>query len=71
MSTSIRDQIVVQLQELPESNLRALAEVLRQMRDGRPIRRWSAAVGSLSDSEAEAMQRAVEEGCEHVDPESW
>ncbi|MBM3475346.1 MAG: hypothetical protein FJX75_18950 [Armatimonadetes bacterium] len=70
MTEALREAILTELERLPEQNLRALLNVLRGMREGDPpIRRWSAAFGSISDEDAEAMLKAVEEGCERVDLE--
>jgi len=72
MTAALRDEFIAVLDTLPEDSLRALLEVLRQMRDGeKRIRRWSPAVGSISDEDAEQMRRAVEESCENIDPDSW
>jgi hypothetical protein len=72
MTEALREAILTELERLPEPNLRALLNVLRDMReDDPPIRRWSPAFGSISDEDAEAMLQAVEEGCERVDPNDW
>jgi len=71
MSTDVRAQINSALDELPEGNLRALLSVLRRMRSGPPLQRWSAAVGTVSRADAERMRQAVEEGCERIEPEQW
>ncbi len=71
MSTTVYEQIIAELRQLPESSLHALLDVLRRTRDGRPIRRWSPAVGSLTDEEAAAMRQAIDEGCEDVNFEAW
>jgi hypothetical protein len=69
MTAALRDEFLAVLHGLPEENLRALLHVLRQMRDDkRPIRRWSPAIGSISDRDTEEMRRAVEEECEGVGP---
>ena len=71
MAADIREEVIAQLGELSEDNLRALSRVLHRMREGRAIRRWSWAIGSLSEAEAEEMTRVIEEGCERVDPDTW
>jgi len=63
---TVREEILALLEGLPESNLRALADVLKRMHEGHEIRRWSPAVGSISDEEAEEMQKAIEEEFERV-----
>lgn len=71
MSAVYRDQLDKLLDKLPEENVRALLEVLRRLGRREQVRRWSSAVGSLSDADAEEMRKAVEEGCETIDPDSW
>ncbi|MEA3399887.1 MAG: hypothetical protein U9R79_01455 [Armatimonadota bacterium] len=70
MSTVYRDQLDELLDQLPEENIRALLDVLREMGSRARLRRWSSAVGGLSDTDAEEMRRAVEEGCESIDTDS-
>jgi hypothetical protein len=72
MTTALREELLAELEGLSDGNLRALLQVPRGIRDdAEPIRRWSPAVGSLSDEDAEQMRRAIEEGCEGVDPDEW
>ena len=71
MTTAYRDDICLELERLPEDNLRALLAALRLAVSAQPVRRWSSAVGTVSDEDAEQMRRAVEEGCEGVDADEW
>jgi|LSQX01.3.fsa_nt_gb hypothetical protein len=71
MSAVYRQQLDDLLDRLPEENLRALLDVLKRLGGRRPIRRWSSAIGRLSEADAEQMKKAIEEGCEQIDPESW
>ena len=71
MATTVREELAVVLDQLPEDNARALLNVLRRLGDERHVRRWSRAVGSLSDDEAGDMLRIIEEGCENVDAGTW
>jgi hypothetical protein len=38
---------------------------------GAPGRQVAALAGSISDADAEAMLKAIEEGCEQIDPTQW
>ncbi len=71
MESGYRDEINAVLEELPDDNLQALLNALRRLRRDRAIRRWSAAIGTLTEPEAAEMQRVIEEGCETIDPDSW
>lgn len=64
METALREEINIVLNTLPEKNVRALLKTLRRLGARGRIRRWSAAVGSLSDTEAEEMRRIIEEECD-------
>jgi hypothetical protein len=67
VNTALRDEIMSVLDRLPERNLRVLADVLQRLPEGAALCRWSRVVGSVSDEDAEAMLRAVEEGCEQIE----
>lgn len=71
MAIPYEKEIYAELARLPEGNLKALLEALRAARPDRPLRRWSSAVGTLGDEDAEQMRGAVEEGCEVVDADQW
>jgi len=71
VSAAAREQLDELLNELPEENLRALLDVLRALGRSSRVRRWSNAIGGMSDADAEEMRRAIEEGCERVDREGW
>ena len=67
----IRAEIDAVLDNLSDGNLKALLDVLHEMRTGAPLRRWSPAVGSISQEDAELMLQAIEEGCERIEPDEW
>lgn len=71
MSTSVHEEIAAELRRFPEGNLRVLPKVLRAARTPLDIRRWSPAIGSISDEDAAAMNQAIEGAFEQVDPEDW
>jgi hypothetical protein len=71
MATTPREEVIEQLAGLSDENLRALVAVLQQMKKEEFARRWSQVIGSLPDEDAEEMRRAIEEGCENVNPDSW
>ena len=53
----------------------AEARVIVTFLPGKPaadaVNPWLAVSGSISDEDAEQMLKAIEEGCEQVDPEGW
>ncbi len=71
MTAVDREELENLLDELPDGNIRALLEVLKRRDRREPLRRWSSAVGGISDGDAQEMRQAVEEECERIDPEGW
>lgn len=71
VAATVREELNIVLSRLPDDNLRALLHVLRRLGGERRARRWSRAVGSLSDAEADEMLRIIEGGCENVDADTW
>ena len=71
MPIAYETEIRAELARLPESNLAALLAALRVLGAERPPRRWSPAIGTLSDADADEMRRIIEDGCEGIDAEEW
>jgi hypothetical protein len=71
MATTARDDVIEHLEGLSDESLEAVLAVLRQIRRDEFAKRWSRVFGSLPDEDAEQMRRAIEEGCENVDPDAW
>lgn len=51
--------------------LAALARKLRAARKGVPASEFLGLAGAISREDMEAIEKAVEEDCEHIDPEGW
>lgn len=69
MSQKIKDQIVEQVDRLDDPQQRQLLEFARRLAappavPGGDLLRFS---GSIDPEDLEAMQRAIEDGCEKVD----
>lgn len=74
MTTAIRDQIVEQLDRLSTEDQSAVLRFVTVLTNGPvKVRPESARnfLGVLSDEDASAMMRAIEEGCEQIDPSAW
>jgi len=70
MSEKVRDQIVEQVDRLNDPQQRQLLEFARRLAapaavPGRDLLRFS---GSIDAGDLEAMQKAIEDGCERVNP---
>jgi flagellar motor switch protein FliG len=66
--------IVEDLKLLPPEKLEAAAEFIRRLKPISQDEReaiLARTFGSLSQEDADAMQKAIEEGCERVDAEGW
>lgn len=70
MTKDLRREVLTELERLSEDELHALLAALRRS-SGRPMRRFSRAVGSLSAADAREMLALIEEQCERVDPDGW
>ena len=73
MSQMIRDQIVEQIDRLNDPQQRQLLEFARRLATsaavpGQNLLRFS---GSIDPGDLEAMQQAIEDGCEKVDSSGW
>lgn len=68
------EAIVEDLKSLPPEKLELAANFIRRLKPlGQAEREAILArtFGSLSQEDAEAMRKAIEEGCERVDEQSW
>lgn len=75
MSTPIVDEVVEQLEHLPEdlqrrvlAYTRSLARSAPQGVSGQELLRFA---GLIPADDLERMRQAVEQGCEQVDPDDW
>jgi len=73
MGTSIRDQIIEQVDRLNEPQQRQLLELARRLAapEGTPGWKLLRFAGSIDPADLEAMSEAIQEGCERVDPNVW
>ena len=66
--------IVHDLERLSETQLKEAAGIIHQLSEKSREERLAAlekTSGCLSDAEAEEWLKAIEEGCEQVDPHEW
>ena len=72
---SIRDDLLKELERLPESDRRRVLEYARSLSDsvprGVPGSSLLRFVGVFSESDAAEIEAAIEEGCEQVNPGAW
>ena len=70
-SMTAQESILADLNELPDAQLQEAAEYVHQLRlraaAGRQAA-FDATFGSMTASEADAFERAIENGCERIDP---
>jgi hypothetical protein len=72
---AFRNELLRELEQLPSTEQRRVLAFVHALLRSRPrgasgselLRR----VGTITPEDAEAMQRAIEDGCERVDAESW
>lgn len=73
MSTTIRDQIIEQVDRLDETQRLRLLDFARRLTapEGTPGRDLLRFAGAIDRADLEVMSRAIQEGCEKVDPNAW
>ncbi len=68
------EAIVEDLKSLPPDKLETAADFIRRLKPSSPEEReaiLARTFGSLSKEDADAMQKAIEEGCERIDERDW
>ncbi|CAN5362167.1 hypothetical protein BH09VER1_BH09VER1_53300 [soil metagenome] len=71
---SALETIVEELKHLPPHKLALAASYVHGLREVSPKERIDALIatgGSLTADEADEFERAIEEGCERIDPGHW
>jgi hypothetical protein len=66
--------IVAELRGLPLPKLEEAASYIHRLRESTQIERLAAlerTAGVWSGPEGEAIEKAIEEGCERIDPRDW
>ena len=66
--------LVLKLQTLPPDKLAMAANYVESLKSATLAERLSALEatgGALSAEEADELERAIEEGCERIDPTAW
>lgn len=68
------EAMVADLKSLPADKLEAAADFVRRLKPVSQEEReaiLARTFGSLSQEAADAMQKAIEEGCERIDEQNW
>jgi hypothetical protein len=73
MSQTVKDQIIEQIDRLDEPRRLKVLDFARRLATpagtaGENLLRFA---GSIDPTDLEAMSRAIQEGCEKVDPNAW
>ena len=75
VDSAIRDQLVQQLDGLPRNLQQRVLDYAQSLAKptpkGVPGSTLDRFFGIMDPDEADAMMRAIEEGCENVDPDGW
>lgn len=65
-----QETIMADLESLPATALQSVADFVHQMRQRATVDRqaaFDASFGSMPKDEADAFDRVIEEGCEHIE----
>ncbi len=68
------EAVVEDLKSLPPDKLEAAADFIRRLKPVSDEEReaiLARTFGSISQEDADAMLKAIEEGCENIDEQSW
>jgi len=77
MKPALKDQIIRDVESLPEDQQRQVATFIKTLKSNAPPKSMTGKeavrlfAGTLDEACAHEMKRAVEEGCETVDAEGW
>ena len=75
VSSELKDEILKNLDRLPPAMQHRVLEFARALvlsePQGTPAEELLACVGILSEEDADEIAKAIEEGCEQVDPSEW
>jgi len=70
----ITETIIEQVQELPEDlqyQVLSFIQSLRAPQKGIPGKNLLPFAGSIAPEDINAIEKAIEEGCEHIDTNEW
>ena len=74
MSDALKEQILAQLAGLSEDQQRRVLDFARSLAPspdgvaGKDLLRFA---GAIEEEDLQTMSRAIEEGCEKIDPDGW
>jgi len=72
---STKEQLQKLIEQLSPDKQRAALDYIQKLNvpklNGMPFSKLIPFAGSLSSATADAMEKAIEEGCERIDPHGW
>ncbi|HET9179873.1 MAG TPA: hypothetical protein VFQ24_16080 [Terriglobia bacterium] len=73
MSQTIKEQIIEQVDRLDEKRRKQVLDFTRRLAApfGTPGRNLAGFIGSIDPADLDAMAKAIQEGCERIDPNAW
>ncbi|HUE74142.1 MAG TPA: hypothetical protein VMP01_24890 [Pirellulaceae bacterium] len=74
VDVAIQSQLLQTLGKLPAASQLAVLDFARSLQEpqtGTPFSRVRHLIGTLPAEQADAMERAIEEGCERIDRHEW
>jgi hypothetical protein len=70
VSPKLRDEILRELNNIPDAEQPRVLDFLRGLPKGNTSS-WHKHVGTISPDEWDRITKAIEEGCEKVNPDAW
>ncbi len=73
MTKTVKDEIIEQVERLDPPHQRKVLDFARRLNEpaGTPGKNLLRFAGCIDPADLEAMSRAIEEGCEKIDPNAW
>jgi hypothetical protein len=73
VTKTVKDEIIEQVDRLDPPHQRKVLDFSRRLIEavGTPGKSLLRFAGSIDPADLEAMSRAIEEGCEKIDPNAW
>jgi hypothetical protein len=73
VTKTVKDEIIEQVDRLDAPHQRKVLDFARRLTEptGTPGQNLVRFAGSIDPADLDAMSRAIEEGCEKIDPNAW
>jgi hypothetical protein len=73
VAKTVKDEIIEQVDRLAAPHQRKVLDFARRLTEptGTPVRNLMRFAGCIDPADLDAMSRAIQEGCEKIEPNAW